>query len=1173
MSSIEEDHVLFDPTAQPSALNHHSTGDFVRRESRSTVMIRRKKLACFGLAAAASMALPSGLSTFSRLYADPSTGGSGSPDSRATPSNADLLKLGIDQYNQGQYEESVATLQEVSVQSLSDQDRQTWVSILSKANEAATQRRDARTELARGDESRKANHIADAQAHYNAVLNNPRADAGTRQAAQQELSHLAVTQANVSPDGKAAYRQAVSEYRSGLWQQARADFLKAQQLGFTGGFLEASPAEYLGKMDAGERKYVTKANTDGRDAYDRARQEYRDGDMDGARADFTKARDLGFQPSDLEGLSPSDYLKRMDEADASQNQAQAGAVAATANPPAQTVALASDSVSTQSTSGGSSSEQLAHQAEIDRLAEQQRVYKAQGLVDLGKKAESAGNDQEALSDYTQAVDLDPTNSQAVQGRDRLLAKTGRAPNQGGVTLTRTEQQIRVAIEAINYKFSTAIDQARADTAANQFAQAENDIATAQAARDEDPTIFNAEDLRQKDAAIQRATLALNQAKAAYERRAASERAVSAARQQEITEEQDRHRREAAVAAYIKLSRAQIEQQNYAAALGVLDQILTIDPQNDYALGIRQFVEDKAIIQEQRHYREEFDYNLERTLNQVDEAQIPYGDIFRFPENWPDISTLRDAEAKNSNVSKEDQAVQVLLDKRLPSVQLPQVALSDAIDFLRDITGANILVNWKALEAAGIDKQSTQVSVTLRDVKFSKVLDIILQEAGAGKLAYTIDEGVITVSTADELNKVVVTRVYDITDLLINPNFDPTISNLSGGSAQIAGSGGGGGSSTLTQNSQGQNNTSTRQQQLLDIKKKIESTVEFSSWKDNDPNGYGQIDDFNNQLIITQTSEVHDKIANLLTQLREAQAVQVSIEARFLSVSRHFLDSVGVNLSLTINSKNPNRFSPITITNGTSGFTATPSTGLPGSIGTNPIRGLGISGSYLDDFEVGLIVSAVEASSRLSVVHAPRVTLQNGQGATMYQIEYIPYVASLNVSVATGAAIAAPVVQDATDGVQLVIERALVSADRKYVTLDVDPQLDSFLGFNTYTFEVSGGGTTTPNTTGTTVIGTGGFVAPTLSIQEATELRTEVRTRVTIPDGGTLMLGGVTVAGEINLEAGVPGLSKIPFLKRLTTNSSESNDEQVLLILIKPTILINKEIEAKNFPLLTSSTNK
>ena len=79
--------------------------------------------------------------------------------------------------------------------------------------------------------------------------------------------------------------------------------------------------------------------------------------------------------------------------------------------------------------------------------------------------------------------------------------------------------------------------------------------------------------------------------------------------------------------------------------------------------------------------------------------------------------------------------------------------------------------------------------------------------------------------------------------------------------------------------------------------------------------------------------------------------------------------------------------------------------------------------------------------------------------------------------------------------------------------------------------------------------------------------------MTVPDGGTLMLGGVTIAGEINEEAGVPGLSKIPFLKRLTTNVSESNDEQVLLILVKPTILINKEIEAKNFPLLTSNSTR
>ena len=487
------------------------------------------------------------------------------------------------------------------------------------------------------------------------------------------------------------------------------------------------------------------------------------------------------------------------------------------------------------------------------------------------------------------------------------------------------------MQAIQYKFSTAIDQARRDTEANSFAAAENDIANAQAARDEDPTIFNSDDLNQMNSQIQQATLELRRARAEYDRSQARENAATAAEAQIKTEQLEQSRRNKAVSAYIRLSRAQIEQQNYAAALGVLDQILAIDPQNDYALGIRQFVEDKAIIQEQRHYREEFDYNLARSLNSADEAQVPYSDIFRFPENWPDVSTMRDAEVRNSTLSKEDQAVQALLDHRLPQVELPNIPFSDAIDYLRDVTGANILVNWKALEADSIDKTTTTVTVALHDVKFSKVLDIILQEAGAGKLAYTIDEGVITISTADELNKAVKTQVYDITDLLINPNFDPTIQSIGGGSAQVTGGGGGSGGSTLQQSTK--SNTTDREQQLTDIKKKIENTVEFSSWKDNDPNGYGQIDDFNNQLIITQTSEVHEKIANLLAQLREAQAVQVSIEARFLTVSRHFLESVGVNLSMSVEGKNPNNpnnnWSPVTITNGTSGFTALPSTGLPG----------------------------------------------------------------------------------------------------------------------------------------------------------------------------------------------------------------------------------------------------
>ena len=78
--------------------------------------------------------------------------------------------------------------------------------------------------------------------------------------------------------------------------------------------------------------------------------------------------------------------------------------------------------------------------------------------------------------------------------------------------------------------------------------------------------------------------------------------------------------------------------------------------------------------------------------------------------------------------------------------------------------------------------------------------------------------------------------------------------------------------------------------------------------------------------------------------------------------------------------------------------------------------------------------------------------------------------------------------------------------------------------------------------------------------------------MSVPDGGTLLLGGQTLAGEQEKEVGVPVLSKIPILKRLFTNRSSAKDEQILLILVKPTIIIQKESEAKQFPLLSSKVS-
>src|SRR5262249_5856566 len=236
---------------------------------------------------------------------------------------------------------------------------------------------------------------------------------------------------------------------------------------------------------------------------------------------------------------------------------------------------------------------------------------------------------------------------------------------------------------------------------------------------------------------------------------------------------------------------------YEQAEGVINQMLAIDPTNDYAVGVKQLVHDYAILQKQRRTRERHDREWEVQSNSIEEKKIPYTDLMTYPANWPDISEMRDREVLQERAGDRgaaDLQVQAILDKRLPEIRFDQVALSDVVDFLRDVTGANVFVNWKTIEAAGVEK-TAPVSARLRDIKFSKALTTILSDVGGGavKLSYTVDDGVITISTAEDLNKNTVINVYDIRDLLVVPPdfIQPPDFDLSQSQGRSAGGGGGG----------------------------------------------------------------------------------------------------------------------------------------------------------------------------------------------------------------------------------------------------------------------------------------------------------------------------------------------------------------------------------------------
>ena len=65
----------------------------------------------------------------------------------------------------------------------------------------------------------------------------------------------------------------------------------------------------------------------------------------------------------------------------------------------------------------------------------------------------------------------------------------------------------------------------------------------------------------------------------------------------------------------------------------------------------------------------------------------------------------------------------------------------------------------------------------------------------------------------------------------------------------------------------------------------------------------------------------------------------------------------------------------------------------------------------------------------------------------------------------------------------------------------------------------------------------------------------------VPDGGTVLLGGLKTLSEARNEFGPPILSKIPYIDRLFRNIGYGREAQSLMIMVTPRIIIQEEERA------------
>ncbi|MBX9585209.1 MAG: type II and III secretion system protein, partial [Gemmataceae bacterium] len=382
---------------------------------------------------------------------------------------------------------------------------------------------------------------------------------------------------------------------------------------------------------------------------------------------------------------------------------------------------------------------------------------------------------------------------------------------------------------------------------------------------------------------------------------------------------------------------------------------------------------------------------------------------------------------------------------------------------------------------------------------------------------------------------------------------------------------------------------------------ITGMVRPYSW-DGPHNGPGKIEyfDLGSALVVNQTADVIREVTDLLEALRRLQDLAVAVEVRIISLSETWFERMGVDFAMNVKTHNTSfepqltsqQFRPepfindINVKGATVGIQPagagsgagvrpvfTPDLDVPfrstsfnyaipgfGGYPNNPgfNGGVSLGLAFLNDIQVFLFMEAAQGDRRVNVMNAPKLTLFNGQTATITVSELQFFVTSVTVVGVNGQIIFVPQntpLPGPGAGALTVALQAVVSADRRFVRINIPVTISALAGATVPLFPVT-----------TFIIpvfegGSQGQPVPfTQFLQQPAFATMTIATTVVCPDGGTVLLGGLKKLSEGRNEFGPPFLSKIPYLNRLFKNVGIGRETSHIMIMITPRIIINAEEE-------------
>ena len=518
-------------------------------------------------------------------------------------------------------------------------------------------------------------------------------------------------------------------------------------------------------------------------------------------------------------------------------------------------------------------------------------------------------------------------------------------------------------------------------------------------------------------------------------------------------------------------------------------------------------------------------------------------------------------------------------RKLSSIIIPQVnfsgmELTRVIETLSELSveydpervGVNIVVLFNR------EQSNPRVNISLRNLNLDRILQFVTQQVN---FAYDVGADAVTVAPSDGLDGTsnTITEFFPISRAtVIRLTGFRDVGGSSGGSVDPFAAPSSGGSSAPSQNDE------------------VEALQVFfqSAGVNFDLPGASLAFD-GEQLIITQSRRNLERMRVILRNYNEVK--QVEIESKFLEVQQGDLEELGFDWTVgdgqqfivdgqgfpaldkygnptfdnarvgqTQNRNLSDAFttglnaSAVRVNGEIQAVNAAPSLTSVIDLASRATNAFTATGWSVAGADVDLAIRALSRKSGSDLMSAPKVTVLSGKRATITVAQELRYPESYGDIESTvssggssnnttgssgggGISITAGTPQDFVTrnvGVEMTVTPNVENDDT--ISLILEPRVTEFEGFVEY------GGPSVAIQGDLTVTVPAGFYQPIFSVREIT-------TEVTVYDGATVVMGGLTRDEVKTVNDKVPILGDIPGLGRLFRSEGESRQKRNLLIFV------------------------